>query len=154
LKGNLKEVASNLNNSDKSRVEIKTNLKVFVPIKNKIKLMEKDEVKSKNESEEFKQKHKSIMTQKLIENYENEPEIESDCMSNEKNGNCQDNSNGEEFLGNLNAQNNDVPPKPLPRKSISDQGSFEENYPPMLPKPRPRTTCPNISYKVDNNFRS
>lgn len=151
LKGNLKEVASNLNNSEKNRLESKANPKVgvkpYVPIKNKIQLMENEQVKSKNESEEFKQKHKSIMTQKLIENYENEPEL-SDCEPTE---NGKDSSNGQdcELSGNGNAPN-DVPPKPLPRKSISDQGSFDENCPLTLPKPRPRTAGSNITYKVTN----
>lgn len=110
--------------------------------------MEKDQAKCKSESDEFIQKHKSI-AQKLIENFEDEPKIVEEKIQTEKNG-CQDDSNenedGNDFLKNGKVQN-EVPPKPLPRKSISDQGSsFEDNS--AVPKPKPRTACPNLIYKV------
>lgn len=118
----------------------------FVPIKNKIHLIEKDQEKSKIETEEFMQKHKTIMAQKLIENFEDEPKI-SDETEMEKNGNGHQDSNGHTVVELKNGKPSDIPPKPLPRKSISDQGSFEENTS-VVPKPRPRTACPALSYKV------
>lgn len=150
MRGNLKEVVSNLNNSNKSKIEIDIKPKViskpaFVPIKDKIQIMEKDQAKSKIESDEFIQKHKSIMSQKLIENCDNEPKLSAETEK-EKNGNGHD-LNGHEDTTKNEKINTEVPPKPLPRKSISDQGSFEENSSVVFPKPRPRTACPT-SYKV------
>lgn len=150
MRGNLKEVVSNLNNSHKSKIENDIKPKVItkpslVPIKDKIQLMEKDQAKCKIESEEFMQKHKSIMAQKLIENFDNEPKLSAETEK-EKNGNGHD-LNGHEDTTKNGKIHTEVPPKPLPRKSISDQGSFEENSAVVFPKPRPRTACPT-SYKV------
>ena len=115
--------------------------------------MENDQAKSKNQSEEFMQKHKSIMAQKLIENYDNEPKL-SEVEEIEKNGKCINDSNGHDddviSLKNGKAPV-DIPPKPLPRKSISEQGSFEENSV-VFPKPRPRVACQNLTYKVEQAF--
>lgn len=151
LRGNLKEVVSNLNNSSKNKIENDLKIKpmpkpAFVPIKDKIQLMEKDQAKSKVESEEFIQKHKSIRSQKLIENFENEPKLSAETEK-EKNGNGHNDLNGHDDLNKNGKIQNDVPPKPLPRKSISEQGSFDENSSVVFPKPRPRTACPT-SYKV------
>lgn len=108
-------------------------------MKDKIQLMEMDQAKSKIETEEFMQKHKSIMSQKLIENFDNEPKLMETEI--EKNGNGHiDEKNGHEN-GKIVS---DMPPKPLPRKSISDKGSFDENSSFAVPKPQPRTA----SYKV------
>lgn len=148
----MKEVVSNLNNSSKSKIETDLKLKplpkpAFVPIKDKIQLMEKDQAKSKIESEEFLQKHKSIRSQKLIENFENEPKLSAETgKEKEKNGNGHSDLNGHEDLKNGKVHS-DIPPKPLPRKSISEQGSFDENSSVVFPKPRPRTACPT-TYKV------
>lgn len=54
-------------------------------------------------------------------------------------------------INNSNSNNtNVVPPKPLPRTSISEQGSFDEsstnNTNPPVPKPKPRLQ--NSNYKV------
>lgn len=153
LRGNLKEVVSNINNSSKSKIDIDLKPKqivkpTFVPIKNKIQLMEKDQEKSKIETEEFMQKHKTIMAHKIIENFDDEPKI-SEETEMEKNGNGHQDSNGHEdaVVELKNGKPSDTPPKPLPRKSISDQGSFDENSS-IVPKPRPRTACPALSYKV------
>lgn len=153
LRGNLKEVVSNINNSSKSKIDIDQKPKqivkpTFAPNKNKIQLMEKDQEKSKIESEEFMQKHKTIMAQKLIENFEDEPKIPEETEKG-NNGNGHQDSNGHEdaIIALKNGKPHDVPPKPLPRKSISEQGSFDENSS-LVPKPRPRTACPALSYKV------
>lgn len=115
--------------------------------------MESDEAKSKTQTDEFMQKHKSIMAHKLIENFENEPKI-SEGAEEEKNGNGHKEFNGHDdaviSLKNGKTQC-DTPPKPLPRKSISEQGSFEDNSI-VLPKPRPRTACPNLTYKVSTFY--
>lgn len=150
---------SNINNSSRNKNENDLRAKlpitkpIFVPMKNKIQLMESDQAKSKTQSEEFLQKHKSIMAHKLIENFENEPKL-SDGPEEEKNGNGHKESNGHDdaiiSLKNGKMQC-DTPPKPLPRKSISEQGSFEENSI-VLPKPRPRTACPNLTYKVSTFY--
>lgn len=141
-----------MNNSEKNKNAIDQSIKLavkpaFVPVKNKIQLMEKDQAKSKSESDEFIQKHKTI-AQKLIENFEDEPKIVEEKAETEKNGN-QDDLNGHnenDFFKNGKNQN-EIPPKPLPRKSISDQGSsFEENS--AVPKPKPRSACQNFNYKV------
>lgn len=61
------------------------------------------------------------------------PEIPKPCINNS-------NSNS----------TNVIPPKPLPRTSISEQGSFDEstnNVSPPAPKPKPRLTA-NSNYKV------
>lgn len=159
MRGNLKEVVSNINNSSKSKVDNDLRAKVpitkpiFIPIKNKIQLMENDQSKSKIQNEEFLQKHKSIMAQKLIENYENEPKL-SDDEEIEKNGKGNNDSNGHnDVISTKNGKVHvDIPPKPLPRKSISEQGSFEENSV-VFPKPRPRVACPNLTYKVSNFYQ-
>lgn len=109
--------------------------------------MEKVQEKSKLESDEFVQKHKSIMSQKLIENCVNEPKIVESNEQNEKNGTFRHDPNGHEEI-----IKNDIPPKPLPRKSISEQGSFEENSTNIIPKPRPRTACPSTNYKVQEIY--
>lgn len=151
----MKEVVSNLNNSSKSKIENELKAKpvvksAFVPPKNKIQSMEKDQEKSKIETEEFMQKHKSIMAQKLIENFDDEPKISEDSET-EKNGHTPKSLNGliDTVVAIKNGKStSEVPPKPLPRKSISDQGSFELSESPsvVLPKPRPRTAC--TTYKV------
>lgn len=139
-----------MNNSEKNKNAIDQTLKLtvkpaFIPVK---KLMEKDQAKSKSESEEFIQKHKSI-AQKLIENFDDEPKIVEEKSQTEKSDCDQKDSNGHgEFNDSLKNGKiqNEVPPKPLPRKSISDQGSsFEDS---SVPKPKPRTACPNFTYKV------
>jgi hypothetical protein len=155
LRGNLKEVVSNMNNSEKSKNAKDQSVKLavkpaFIPVKNKIQLMEKDQAKSKSESEEFIQKHKSI-AQKLIENFEDEPKIVEEKVETEKSCNDEKDSNGHNEI-NDSLKNEKIqyeaPPKPLPRKSISDQGSsFEENSAP-IPKPKPRLACSNFNYKV------
>lgn len=141
-----------MNNSEKNKNAIEQSIKLavkpaFVPVKNKIQLMEKDQAKSKSESDEFIQKHKSI-AQKLIENFEDEPKIVEEKAQTEKNGNQDDlNGHNENDLLKNGKNQSEVPPKPLPRKSISDQGSsFEENS--AVPKPKPRSACQNFNYKV------
>lgn len=154
MRGNLKEVVSNINNSSKNKLENDLRTKVpitkpiFIPVKNKIQLMENDQAKNKIQNEEFMQKHKSIMAQKLIESYENEPKISED-QDIDKNGKTDDsNGHNEDIMSVKNGKAHvDIPPKPLPRKSISEQGSFEESTV-VFPKPRPRVACPNFTYKV------
>lgn len=113
--------------------------------------MENEQTKSKIESDEFLLKHKSITAQKLIENYENEPTI---CEEKESQSEKESNGKHEDEISPLkNGKIQESPPKPLPRKSISDQGSFEENCGGIIkprPEPRPRTAGPNMSYKVDS----
>lgn len=143
----MKEVVSNINNSLKTKADATKAVakQASFPVKSKILSMEKDQAKSKTESEEFMQKHKTITAHKLIENIDDEPKIAEIDQQVEKNGNHSPESNG--VFKNGKAQC-DVPPKPLPRKSISEQGSFEENCVVIIPKPRPRTACQNSSYKV------
>lgn len=140
--GNFKEAVSNFNNSAKNFNELPKPVikQAILPVKNKIHMLELDE-KSKTESAEFLQKHKSITCHKLIENVE-EPKLVELTSQNTKNGTHLDDTNGN---GNY-VSPKEIPPKPLPRKSISDQGSFDENNP--IPKPKPRTACVNTSYKV------
>lgn len=105
--------------------------------------IESDQTKSKIQGEEFMQKHKTIMAQKLIENFENEPKLSEEEV--EKNGKSNNDFNGHNNSVTNGKAHVDLPPKPLPRKSISEQGSFEEN---SVPKPRPRVACPILTYKV------
>lgn len=93
------------------------------------------------------QKHKSITAQKLIENCKDEPTIPENISEKEKNGNS-DHDLMEPIRNGKTHNNNDVPPKPLPRKSISEQGSFEDNSGVVFPKPRPRMAYSNVNYKV------
>jgi hypothetical protein len=143
-----------MNNSNKSKIEAELKSKTitkpaFVPAKNKIQLMEKEQEKSKIETEEFMQKHKSIMAHKLIENYDDEPKIvEAADDGNDENDKPDKNGHEDAIISIKNGKiHSDVPPKPLPRKSISEQGSFEDNSGVVIPKPRPRTS--NLNYKVD-----
>lgn len=149
---------SNINNSSRSkndndlRAKLPITKPIFVPVKNKIQSMESDQAKSKTQTDEFMQKHKSIMAHKLIENFENEPKI-SEGAEEEKNGNGHKEFNDDDAVIALKngKMQCDTPPKPLPRKSISEQGSFEDNSI-VLPKPRPRTACPNLTYKVSTFY--
>lgn len=112
--------------------------------------MENDQAKSKIQSEEFMQKHKSIMAQKLIENYENEPKLsEEEEVEKFEKGNTDSNGHDDVISVKNGKSHVDIPPKPLPRKSVSEQGSFEENSV-VFPKPRPRVACQNLTYKVSN----
>lgn len=152
LRGNLKEVVSNMNNSAKNLTETAKLNQPILPVKNKIQLMELDQEKSKTESAEFLLKHKSITCQKLIENFDEEPNIVEVTAQNAKNGSHYDDSNGDQISSLKNGKiHGDIPPKPLPRKSISEQGSFEENFNNSIPKPRPRQAT-NNHYKVYTLF--
>lgn len=107
-----------------------------------IQLIETENAKSKAEATEFLEKFKAVTAHKnnieddqitmkanLIENMEativEEENDNRDCINEEE----------------LDEKKN-IPPKPLPRKSISEQSSTEE-----FPKPRPRVTAGN-NYKV------
>lgn len=142
---------SNLNNLAKSSTDSSNKIAIakkptaYVPVKEKIHFIEKDQ---KPENDEFLMKHKFI-AKKLIENNEDEKCAEKDDDHHEeKNGNGNDidhNSNG-----NGTHSNDDiVPPKPLPRKSLSEQGSFELDCN-GVPRPKPRMAA--TGYKVQRNF--
>lgn len=151
LRGSLKDVVSNMNNSAKNLNDLAkpiTKQSIF-PSKNKIQLMELDQEKRQTESAEFMQKHKTITCQKLIENFEEEPKIVEVTAQNTKNSSHCNDTNGDHLASLNNGKvHSDIPPKPLPRKSISEQGSFEENSSILIPKPRPRMACGNFNYKV------
>lgn len=142
LKGNVKEYMSNLNNLAKSSAETDKKPAIikkpttYVPVKEKIHFHEKD---TKAESEEFLLKHKSI-AKKLIDE-DDGPIIEkseNDSDDHEQNGH----SNGN-HKDNDSAKEN--PPKPLPRKSLSEQGVLELDSN-LFPRPKPRTAA--TGYKV------
>lgn len=141
LKGNVKETMSNLNNLAKSSADAANKIAIakkptYVPVKEKIHFIEKDQ---KPENDEFLMKHKFI-AKKLIENNEDEKGENDD---HEKNGDNHDTN------GNHKDSDKENPPKPLPRKSLSEQGSFELDNA-GLPKPKPRFAA--TGYKVDEIF--
>jgi hypothetical protein len=134
---------SNLNNLAKSSADASNKITIakkptYVPVKEKIHFIEKDQ---KPENDEFLMKHKFI-AKKLIENNEDE-KCEND--DHEKNGNDEHNSNGNGTYDDV------IPPKPLPRKSLSEQGSFELDSN-GVPRPKPRMAA--TGYKVQETFKS
>lgn len=167
LKCNLQELSKNIVNQSKreslNRIEPRICSKVaFVPIKNKIQQMEKQQLRLKQECHEFEQKFKTITADKisvkddclLIEGISVDDEI--DKLEQQKRD--FDNNDTEFLKPEENSDENCiddrmaivVPPKPLPRTSISEQGSFDEcnfSSTTTIPKPRPRSSA-NHSYKV------
>lgn len=147
-----------------------------VPIKHKIQHLEQQQTKAKAEVNEFEQKFKNITSNKEIKNSENEclliensennfekvdhvsqeePSIPDviDLPEKVKNGdhngsslNSRNGSQEETDDGSDGDKKNVVPPKPLPRTSISDQGSFDESSNGSVPRPKPRTAT--TGYKV------
>lgn len=141
LKGNVKEYMSNLNNLAKSSAEVDKKPAIikkptYMPVKEKIHFLDyKDKTP---DNEEFLMKHKSI-AKKLID--------EDDGPIIEKSENGNDHEENGKMNGNHKEIDTPNPPKPLPRKSLSDQGSFElDNN--IFPKPKPRTAA--TGYKVQN----
>ena len=124
--------------------------------------MEKKQLQYKQECNEFEQKFKTITVDRnpvkneclLIENISVDDEIDK-LNENKRHFDCK----GSEILNSEEKTDDDcideralimVPPKPLPRTSISDQGSFEEcnfSSSTAIPKPRPRSSA-NHGYKV------
>lgn len=141
LKGHVKEYMSNLNNLVKPAAEAEKKPQIikkpsYVPVKEKIHFHEKD---TKPDNEEFLLKHKSI-AKKLIDD-EDGPIIEKAAIVD---------NNHEHENGTTNGNHHDAPlkenpPKPLPRKSLSEQGSIELDSN-VFPRPKPRTAA--TGYKV------
>ncbi|CAO1339123.1 unnamed protein product [Diamesa serratosioi] len=158
LECNLQELSKNIvNQSKKEPVNVTESRNgsnvAFVPIKKKIQQMENQQLRLKQECNEFDQKFRTITADKntvkngclFIENisFDNETdelERQFDCI-------------GSKVLKSEEKIDDDdcidervivmVPPKPLPRTSISEQGCFEEcnlSSSIAIPKPRPRSS--------------
>lgn len=162
LRGTLNDIVNNLSNNIKKQTKEISVKPVNIPIKTKIQMMEQ-QAKIKAEFDEFEQKFKTITTANKMEETQNilnrnyniihsNQDDESDIV--EKNGNFIGNKQNEhdDHIANATKDtrviNNVTPPKPMPRTSISEQGSFEENTGNAIPKPRPRTTASSTGYKV------
>lgn len=104
---------------------------IIQPKKDIIQLIEIENAKSKAEANEFIEKFKAVTSHKNNEN---------DQIT--KKANLIEKDNREVVNEEEEEEKRAVPPKPLPRKSISEQSSTEE-----FPKPRPRVTAGN-NYKV------
>ena len=124
--------------------------------------MEKQQLRLKQECHEFEQKFKTITADRnpvkddclLIESISIDDEIDKleeqkrDCDYNDTDDlKPEEKTDDNCFDDRVIIM---VPPKPLPRTSISEQGSFEEcnfSSSTAIPKPRPRSSA-NHSYKV------
>lgn len=151
LRGNLEEIKKNFSNIDRHMNGSKnahiTKQAIIQPQKKDIiQLIETENAKSKAEATEFLEKFKAVTSHKtnieevndqitkttdLIEDMETIESDNRDCINEEYDYD----------------EKRNIPPKPLPRKSISEQSSFEE-----FPKPRPRITAGNNNYKVSHQL--
>lgn len=167
MKCNLQEFSKNIVNQSKkeslNNIEPKNGSKVaFVPIKNKIQQMEKQQLRLKQEFHEFEQKFKTITADRnsvkddclLIEVISADDEIvKLEQQKEDFDYNDTEFSKSEEKTDDNCIDDRVIimiPPKPLPRTSISEQGSFDEcnfSSTTIVPKPRPRSSA-NHSYKV------
>lgn len=115
------------------------------PKKDIIQLIETENAKSKAEANEFLEKFKAVTSHK---NNDSDPiSKKADLIENMKdNRDCINEEVPEGDIEEEEEEEKKTPPKPLPRKSISEQSSVEE-----FPKPRPRVT-PGCNYKVSLNI--
>jgi hypothetical protein len=148
LRGNLEEIKKNFSNIDRhmngTNADI-TKQPIIQPKKDIIQLIETENAKSKAEANEFLEKFKAVTSHK---NSNNNDDIDSDQMTKKPDliENMKDNRDCiNEEMEEEEEEEKKTPPKPLPRKSISEQSSVEE-----FPKPRPRFT-PGCNYKVSQN---
>lgn len=111
---------------------------IQAPKKDIIQLIETENAKSKAEATEFLEKFKAVTAHKnnILEN-DQITNLKSNLIENMETIEECDNRESEDADEKKN-----IPPKPLPRKSISEQSSTEE-----FPKPRPRVTAAT-NYKV------
>lgn len=135
MRGNLEEIKKNFSNTERHLNGTKnthiTKQPIIQPKKDIIQLIETENAKSKAEANEFLEKFKAVTSLKNNEN---------DQIT--KRANLIEKDNRECIIEEEEEEIRTVPPKPLPRKSISEQSSTEE-----FPKPRPRATAGN-NYKV------
>lgn len=118
----------------------------------KTKIIENIRPKSEDQLSEFEAKYKTIkekVTNKEI------AKVQANNEQNNENGNMKSHS------GTTNGTNNNnsvvdgpemVPPKPAPRTSISDQGSFDESSG-IYPKPKPRSSITNFKVQFFESDR-
>lgn len=141
IRKNINNIECQLNGK-KSEEKIERNEKEKAKEKNLIINAEK----LKDEQSEFLQKYKAVTSNKNIENNCNKA---YDNVSNHNNNNDNDNDvneNNDYEDCKIEEKKNDTPPKPLPRKSISEQSSLEEGIP--IPKPRTSGSSSSNNYKV------
>lgn len=167
MKCNLQELSKNIVNQTKKEslnlIEPRNGSIVpFIPIKNKIQQMEKQQLRLKQECHEFEQKFKTITADRNLD--------KDDCLFIESITVDDEINKLEDIKRDFDCNDTEVlkleektddnriderviimtPPKPLPRTSISEQGSFEEcnfSSSSAIPKPRPRSSA-NHGYKV------
>lgn len=138
MRGNLEEIKKNFSNTERHLNGTKnthiTKQPLIQPKKDIIQLIETENAKSKAEANEFLEKFKAVTSNK---NAENDQITKKAALIEKDNRECIIEEEDEE-------EKRTIPPKPLPRKSISEQSSTEE-----FPKPRPRVTGGN-NYKVSS----
>lgn len=138
--GNLEEVRKSLKEIEKHHVNGQAKHQVIAPKKEKSHSFNVETKTSNNDTSEFLEKYKAVRMQKNLdkESGENESKV--------KNGDHNDTNKVEEEDDDI-IKKDVVPPVPLPRKSISEQSSFEDGSG-GIPKPKPRQIGNCTNYKV------
>lgn len=151
LRGNLEEIKKNFSNIDRhmngsKNAHITKQAIIQSQKKDIIQLIETENAKSKAEATEFLEKFKAVTSHKT-----NLEEVEEDDQITKTTDLIEDmeaiESDNRDCINEEYDEKRNIPPKPLPRKSISEQSSFEE-----FPKPRPRITAGNNNYKVSHQL--
>lgn len=141
--GNLEEIRKSLKEIEKHQTNGQTKQQVIAPRKEKTHSFNAEP--SNNDTSEFLEKYKAVRMQK------NHDSKTVENGSKVKNGDHNDTNKVEEEEDEENIRKEVVPPVPLPRKSISEQSSFEDNSS-GVPKPKPRQTGNCTNYKVHSNL--
>jgi len=139
--GNLEEIRKSLKEIEKHQMNgQQAKQHVIIPKKEKTHNFNVETKSSNNETSEFLEKFKAVRMQKNLDNktVENGSKV--------KNGDHDDHKVDEDDDDDI-IKKEVVPPVPLPRKSISEQSSFEENSS-GVPKPKPRQIGNCTNYKV------
>ena len=138
--GNLEEIRKSLKEIEKHQMNgQQAKQHVIIPKKEKTQNFNVETKSSNNETSEFLEKFKAVRMQKNLDNktVENGSKV--------KNGDHDDHKVDDDDDDII--KKDVVPPVPLPRKSISEQSSFEENSS-GVPKPKPRQIGNCTNYKV------
>lgn len=146
--GNLEEIRKSLKEIEKHQTNGQAKQQVIVPKKEKSHVANVDTKNSNSDTSEFLEKYKAVRMQKTVDKECNKTADENG--SKVKNGDHNDTNKideEEEEEDDDIIKKEVVPPVPLPRKSISEQSSFEDNSS-GIPKPKPRQTGNCNNYKV------
>lgn len=138
--GNLDEIRKSLKEIEKHQTNgQQAKQHVVIPKKEKTHNFNVETKNSNNETSEFLEKFKAVRMQKNLDNktVENGSKVKNGDHDDHKVDDDDDDIIKKEI----------VPPVPLPRKSISEQSSFEDNSS-GVPKPKPRQIGNCTNYKV------